>query len=360
MQPGQPSDVIIGGPSAFRIAFTDQRPTAHGGLIVWSHLLQQLGFRKVLENHLPHQPTSPNAYRPSDIALGRLHCWAVGRVSSRKEGCTLDLDSWSLLHEDGHQDGVAAGYTPRGLEPCQRPPVAAQAEARMIAGCWLRSGNNNCVNGAAEFLRQTLSSLSSHLRVGLVRADSGFSHESVLSALEERGLHYVMATRLTQPVQSLCRHEDACWVDIENRIEDLGDQFGVKQLDCGGFWATETVHHLAIAAYNLRALLQRRLGQMEHCPPHAIRSLQGQGEVPGRQSPDFSAAGGARVPISRYGTPTAPPAIGVGIRPPKTSNPKLSQTSSLPFPLRSPPLARDSLVGLKPSGEILPQNRLLP
>ena len=59
-----------GGPSSIRIGFTDQRLSAHGGLILWSHFLQQSAFRKVLESHLPHQPTSPNAYVPTDIALG--------------------------------------------------------------------------------------------------------------------------------------------------------------------------------------------------------------------------------------------------------------------------------------------------
>jgi hypothetical protein len=239
-------------------------------LIVWSHFLQQTGFRAALEKRLPHQPTSPNAYRSSDIALGFLggvlcgadklsrvvwmasdpavagvlgieavpsqsslsrffgvfshkaatdlgclHSWSVGRLPSLKEGYTLDLDSWSLLHEDGHQEGGAAGYTTRGLEPCQRPLVAALAEARMIAGYGLRPSNSNCVNRAAEFLRQTLGSIPPHIRVGQVRADSGFSHESVLCTLEERRLEYVMATRLTRPIQSLCRHDQAHWKDTD-------------------------------------------------------------------------------------------------------------------------------------------------
>ena len=28
-----------GGPSSIRIGFTDQRLTAHGGMVVWSHFL---------------------------------------------------------------------------------------------------------------------------------------------------------------------------------------------------------------------------------------------------------------------------------------------------------------------------------
>lgn len=151
-----------------------------------------------------------------------------------------------------------------------------------------------------------------------------------------------MATRLTRPIQALCRHGEACWedtdidglqvqeveleqlgrrliiirqrierrpqaggkllievpgyrfqamvtnlppevralavwrryngrADIENRIKELGEQFAVKRLACSGFWATEAVHHLAIASYNLCVLLQRRLGQLHHCQLQTLR-----------------------------------------------------------------------------------------
>lgn len=39
--------------------------------------------------------------------------------------------------------------------------------------------------------------------------------------------------------------------DIENRIKELGTQFGLKGLCCRSFWATEAACHLAICAYNL-------------------------------------------------------------------------------------------------------------
>ena len=56
--------------SSIRISFTDQRLTAHGGRIVWSHFLHQKRFRHQLRQVLPHDPTSPNAYDPTDVALG--------------------------------------------------------------------------------------------------------------------------------------------------------------------------------------------------------------------------------------------------------------------------------------------------
>lgn len=383
--------------SSIRIDFTDQRLTAHGGMVVWSHFLHQKRFRQELRQRLPHAPASPNAYDPTDVALGyvggilcgadklsrvawlqsdpaisevlgveviasqstfsrffgvftpkscevlsRLHEWAIFSLPSRKEGYTVDLDSWALLHEDGHQQGVAVGYTRHGLKPCHRPLIAGLAEAKMIAHYWLRSGNSACVNGAAEFLRQTVSQLPKHIRIGLVRGDSGFGDASVQEAAEKLGLKFIFAAKLTQKVQALCRHDESHWqatevpgicvqeveldkpgrrlivvrqqikerpqaggktlfdlcgyrfqalmtnlprgvnaltvwrcyngrADLENRIKELGEQFGVKRLCVDNFWGTEAMHHLAIAAYNLCVLLQRRLGQLEKCELNTLR-----------------------------------------------------------------------------------------
>jgi len=60
------------GPSTIRISFTDQQFRAHGGMTVWSHFLQQKKFCAELAAVLPHEPTSPNADAPTDIALGYL------------------------------------------------------------------------------------------------------------------------------------------------------------------------------------------------------------------------------------------------------------------------------------------------
>jgi hypothetical protein len=385
------------GTPSIRISFTDQRLTSHGGMIVWSHFLQQKRFRAQLEETLPHEPTSPNAYVPGDVGLGymggilcgadklsrvawlqsdpalaevlgieavasqptfsrffrdftqksstelsRLHFWAISSLPTLKGGYTLDLDSWALLHEDGHQQGVEVGFTRRGLKPCHRPLVAALAEAKMIANYQLRSGHATCVNGAAEFLRTTLAQLPSHVRLGLLRADSGFGDASFLEAAEELALSYIVVARLTRPIQSLCRHADEHWektewggfevqevpsdkvgrrlilvrqriaerpqaggkllletpgyrfqafwtnlppavsalqvwrryngrADVENRIKELGEQFGIKRLTVKNFWGTEAMHHLAIAAYNLCVLLQRRLGQLEKCELRTLR-----------------------------------------------------------------------------------------
>lgn len=368
-----------------RIGFTDQRLTAHGGLAVWTRFVTEQGLREQLRAVLPHAPTSPNAYDPTDTALGfiggilsgadklarvahlahdpavaevlgieavpsqstlsrffarcgraacealgGLHGWALRDLPARPAGYTLDLDSFALVHEDGRQEGVRVGYTRKGLKPCHRPILAALAEVPLVANFWLRPGNTACVSSAEVFLSDTLARLPPGVRISLVRADSGFCSEKMITRLEASGLAYVMTAALRSPVQALCRHEESAWTatevpglavqevahagarlivlrqliaerpnaggkklldlpgfkfqalrtnlpagviplevwrryngraDIENRIKELGAQFGLKGLCCRSFWATEAACHLAIAAYNLCVWLQRRLGQ---------------------------------------------------------------------------------------------------
>ena len=379
-----------------QIGFTDQCLSAHGGLALGANFLTQVGWRAVLRGHLPHRPTSPNAYDPTDTALGlmggilagadklsraahlgsdpalaevlgieaipsqstlsrflgcfrqgsvealsRVHAWAVARARPVAEE-VLDLDSWALVHEDGHQEGVRVGYTRKGLKPCHRPIVAALAGSKLIAHFWLRPGNTACLSGAERFLSEALARMPAGVRVGLVRADSGFHAEKFLQAVETAGVAFIVAVPMRAAIRGLCRHDDGAWedtpvrglqiqevpgrsegrrlivlrqriedrpqaggrmllevpgykfqafetnlpgsvaavevwrryngrADIENRIKELGSQFGVKGFCCQSFWATEAVCHLAVATYNLSVLFQQRLGQMDKCELGTLR-----------------------------------------------------------------------------------------
>jgi Transposase DDE domain group 1 len=251
---------------SIRIGFTDQRLTAYGGMAFWSAFLHKCKAREQLQRLLPHAPTSPYAYEPTDVALGLiggilsgadklsrvaylrsdpalaevlgieavasqstfsrflksfdepssnglngLHQWAMGRLPSLRDGYTLDLDSWSLLHEDGHQEGVCQGYTPKGLEPCHRPLVACLAEPKLVAGFWLRPGNAQCPERLPEFVGQMLAGLPAQIRIGCVRADAGFYNQKVLQLLETRGLRYIIVMKLYRKWQAYCTHGDAAW-----------------------------------------------------------------------------------------------------------------------------------------------------
>ena len=384
---------------SIRIGFTDQQLTAYGGMAFWSAFLHKYGARQELRAVLPHQPTSPNAYVPEEIALGfmggilcgadklsrvahlqhdpaiaqvlgieavasqstfsrflqrfdqassdrlnGLHSHAARRLPSLAQGYCLDLDSWALLHEDGHQEGVAVGYTRAGLKPCHHPLIACLAEAKLVVGFWLRRGDASSAHQAVRFVTELLDRLPKHIRIGCVRADAGFYHQILLERLEARKLPYIIVARLYEKWQRYCRHDDAAWspteipgvqvqeigtdvpgrriiilrhrlaerpeaggksllevpgyrfqalitnlpsswsavrvwrqyngrCESENRIKELGSQFGMRGLCCRRFWATEAACHLAIWSYNLCVLLQRELGRLRKVQLRTLRWL---------------------------------------------------------------------------------------
>lgn len=70
----------------------------------------------------------------------------------------------------------------------------------MVANFGLRSGNVHRANNALQFLESTLHHLG-EIIVGFLRANCGFFDEDFLAALEYKRIAYIIAARLTQPVQ---------------------------------------------------------------------------------------------------------------------------------------------------------------
>jgi len=244
-----------------QIGFTDQKVSPHAGLATFAGFLQWHRFGGLLCGLLPHRPKSNFALPPVDIALGfvagmlagakklaqvaclrtdpalppLLHIkrvasqstlsrffarfngaaanlrtfdplwqWCVQRLASRPGGYTLDLDTTQLLHEDAHQcQGVRTGHTPRGPKRCFNPMIGFLAEAKLVVGFWLRPGNTVTFNNVVGFTLSILQRLPPHIRLGLVRADSGFCFEEWLQLLETRHLPYIVVGKLYRPVRSL-------------------------------------------------------------------------------------------------------------------------------------------------------------
>lgn len=161
-----------------------------------------LGIRRVAS-----QSSLARFFAGFDSAAVHLRCfrglwqWGMMRLPSRKEGYTLDLDSTRLLHEDGHQHGVAVGYTRQGLKPCLHPLVAVWAEVRLVAQLWLRAGNTACANNVAAFFLDLWENLPSHLGLRAVRADAGFCTPELLAVWEQLGLPYVVVAQLCEPIK---------------------------------------------------------------------------------------------------------------------------------------------------------------
>ena len=124
--------------------------------------------------------------------------WQMERLPRREEGYSLDLDS-TIFERYGQQEGVLKGYNPRRHgRPTHHPLLAVLSEAHFLLHGWLRSGNCASSRGAKEFLEEALALWGQRQKVRLVRADSGFFDDRLLSFLEERRLPYIVVARLTQ------------------------------------------------------------------------------------------------------------------------------------------------------------------
>lgn len=232
---------------------TPRPVTPFGGLASFIAFLDQIGYARQLQTHLPWQLTSPNAIplghtltafiigvvvgarrfahtemaradralhallglarwpgadtvrslfhrftQPSLQSFWRpLWAWLLGLLRAPKEGFCLDLDS-TVFQRSGTQQGAAKGYNPRRPgRNSHHPLLAVLAEAAFVLHGWLRSGNTGAARGVVPFLREALALLPAGMSLRGVRADSGFFEEALLAFLEERILAYVVVARLT-------------------------------------------------------------------------------------------------------------------------------------------------------------------
>jgi len=94
---------------------------------------------------------------------------------------TLDIDS-TVVTRSGNQEGSAKGYNPlkRGRNS-RHPLMAFVSQTRMVANAWLRPGNRADSSSCKTFLQETIEDVLTGTKIGLVRADSGFYAEEILS-----------------------------------------------------------------------------------------------------------------------------------------------------------------------------------
>ena len=249
----------------FSVSFSDREVTAWGGLALLKRMLDSIGFRQAVAGWGMPAPRSNRGYEPvqlieqfivsiwcgssrfvhaetvrMDTTLTRLfgwsraaghkaivrlfsrfdmltnervqaeaYRWLFGKIQALKR-LTLDLDS-TVITRTGTQEGASRGYNPgRRGRASHHPLLAFVAEARMVANFWLRPGNAHSANNVLQFLESTLSHLGDK-EVGLVRADSGFFDQDFLAALEGKGIAYIIAARLTQPLQRTLYQARGWW-----------------------------------------------------------------------------------------------------------------------------------------------------
>ena len=134
------------------------------------------------------------------------------------DNITVDFDS-TVITRYGDQQGSKKGYNPnkRGRNS-HHPLMAFVSQTRMVANAWLRPGNTADSSSCKAFMEETFDLALKGKRIGLVRADSGFYTEELLSYLESKKYNYIMAVRMYPNVKSAVWGLDE-WVELAKGIE---------------------------------------------------------------------------------------------------------------------------------------------
>jgi hypothetical protein len=172
-------------------------------------------------NQMPSQSTYSRFFgkfsqtRNTDV-FPELQKWFMDQIQIEK--ITLDLDS-TVITRYGEQEGSAKGYNPqkRGRNS-HHPLIAFISQTRMVANAWLRPGNTADSSNCKEFLEETFEEVLKEKRVGLLRADSGFYTDNILSYLEKRTQNYIIAVRMYPNVKNRVYGLEN-WVEICKGIE---------------------------------------------------------------------------------------------------------------------------------------------
>lgn len=132
-------------------------------------------------------------FSDNDFYMQKLNKQWFEKVSIDKH--TIDIDS-SVITRYGSQEGVEIGYNPkRHGRGSHHPLIAFSAEAKMVIQAWMRTGDSASSTKFKEFLNEVVAVLPKK-KIGLIRADSGFSGNIILDHLEKEKLNYIIACRM--------------------------------------------------------------------------------------------------------------------------------------------------------------------
>ena len=247
----------------------------------------------------PTDDTIRNLFRR--FGMGEVHQlyaplteWQMERLPVRAEGYSLDLDS-TVFERYGEQEGSLKGHNPRKHgRPSHHPLLAVLAEAHFLLHGWLRSGNCGPARGAVEFLKEALALWQQRQTIRVVRADSGFFDDELLSFLEERRLPYIVVARMTKWVQRAAQRVEQwhmlddnyalgefrlrLWnwdterrfIAVRERVRESRPSVGRKLIEVPGYTFRVFVTSQTQVAkevwrdYNRRADVENRIAELKH------------------------------------------------------------------------------------------------
>jgi hypothetical protein len=137
--------------------------------------------------------------------------------SIRIQSITIDFDS-TVITRYGEQEGARRGYNPKKPGRVSHHPIMAfLAETRMVINAWLRPGNTAAISNIKSFLEETMEILK-EIKIGLIRADSGFFAQVFLEYFEKMKKNYIVAAKIYGTIKQILQN-DSGWIALKDGIE---------------------------------------------------------------------------------------------------------------------------------------------
>jgi hypothetical protein len=131
---------------------------------------------------------------------------------------TVDFDSSVVTRYGQQQEGAKKSYNPTKKGRLSHHPIIAFVnDVKMVANCWLRSGNSSFANNFIGFFEDTLAKFGDK-KVGLVRLDSGFCQHELMNYIEQKSMSYIVAAKFIHPIQQLINKQEL-WITVDAGIE---------------------------------------------------------------------------------------------------------------------------------------------
>ncbi|MEI7473130.1 MAG: IS1380 family transposase [Chitinophagaceae bacterium] len=108
----------------------------------------------------------------------------------------IDIDS-SVINVEGHQEGTAKGFNPKKLGNfCYNIQFAFCDELKAYITGFIRSGNTNTANGAAELIKEIVANIKTDDLDIVFRMDSGYFDEKTIEVIESLGCKYLIKCKV--------------------------------------------------------------------------------------------------------------------------------------------------------------------
>jgi Transposase DDE domain. len=189
---------------------------AHSGWLRYDKVLKDIFGRK----EAPSQSTYSRffgkfSWKLNNEIFTALQQWFMESI--KIEAITLDLDS-TVLTRYGEQEGSKVGYNrQKPGRASHHRLIAFMAETRMVINAWLRAGNTVAISNIEGFLEETLKILS-NIKIGLIRADSGFYADKFLRYFERREINYIVSVKLYKPIRDMLEGLSG-WINLKDGIQ---------------------------------------------------------------------------------------------------------------------------------------------